>query len=108
MARYNKLLATITSSLKDLRAGIQGRVVISPAMEAVFDSLYNGEFIFAKVNFVWDSDVRVGKDTRRTKCRQITRVTCKHEKIELESGSILHLCLSPIQFSLNLSLSRCL
>ena len=42
VARYNVLLNKVRRSLADLQRGIRGLVVISPELELVFDSLFNG------------------------------------------------------------------
>ena len=40
--RYNKLLLRMKSTLSSLQKGIQGTIVITPELEAVFDSLLIG------------------------------------------------------------------
>ncbi|KAF4323742.1 hypothetical protein BBO99_00000832 [Phytophthora kernoviae] len=42
LERYNKLLATINSSARALEKGIQGSVVITPELEAVYNALLIG------------------------------------------------------------------
>ncbi len=39
--RYNRLLNVIHSSLKDLKKALKGLVVMSQALETMFNSLYN-------------------------------------------------------------------
>merc|ERR1719420_2402064 len=48
MDRYNQLLGMVSSSLSDLCKGIQGLMVITPELEAVFTAVYNG-----KVPLAW-------------------------------------------------------
>ncbi|XXQ31513.1 AAA+ ATPase domain-containing protein [Plasmodiophora brassicae] len=43
VGRYNQLLGRVRSSLVNLRRGIKGLVVISPALEQVYDALYGGQ-----------------------------------------------------------------
>ena len=41
--RYNRLLSIIHSSLKDLKKALKGLVVMSEALETMFNSIFNNE-----------------------------------------------------------------
>ncbi len=43
MIRYNRLLAVIHQTLKDLLKALKGLVVMSQSLETMFSSLYNNE-----------------------------------------------------------------
>eukprot|EP01002_Notosolenus_urceolatus_P014073 NODE_521_length_2006_cov_628.376086_g416_i0.p1 GENE.NODE_521_length_2006_cov_628.376086_g416_i0~~NODE_521_length_2006_cov_628.376086_g416_i0.p1 ORF type:complete len:612 (+),score=199.54 NODE_521_length_2006_cov_628.376086_g416_i0:83-1837(+) len=43
MVRYNRLLSRIRTSLKDLEGAIQGTVVMSQVLEALYDAIYDGK-----------------------------------------------------------------
>ena len=53
--RYNRLLKVIHSSLVDLRKALKGLVVMSQALETMFNSIYNNsvpEMWASKVNII--------------------------------------------------------
>ncbi|RLN98547.1 hypothetical protein BBJ28_00021151, partial [Nothophytophthora sp. Chile5] len=74
LERYNKLLATINSSVRALEKGIQGSVVITPELEAVYNALLLGAVPTAW-GFCYPSLKPLGPWTQdlKLRCEQMTR-----------------------------------